>query len=75
MEKKDGMLFKPGFRAVMIFWETLMTGRSVCGIHLFVLTFEGQVFFSCGLPCILVAILLLRNHRRERRDIMSEDEN
>lgn len=75
MEKKDDMLFKPAFRAVMIFWKRLMTGRSICGIDLFVLTFPGQVCFSCGLSCILGAILLLTNHQLERRDIMSEDEN
>lgn len=51
MEKKDDM-FKPAFRAVMIFWKRLMTGRSICGIDLFVLTFPGQVCFSCGLSCI-----------------------
>lgn len=75
MEKKDDTLFKPAFRAVMIFRDTLMTGRSIRGIHLFVLTFPGQVLFSCGLSCILNAILLLTNHQLERRDIMSEDEN
>lgn len=75
MEKKDDTLFKPPLRAVTIFWETLMTGRSIRGIHLFVLTFPGQVFFSCGLSCILNAILLLTNHQVESRDIMSEDEN
>lgn len=75
MEKKDDVLFKPAFRAVMISWETLMTGRSICGIHLFVLTFPGQVFFCYGLSCILGAILLLTNHQLERRDIMSQDKN
>lgn len=74
-EKKDDMLFKPAFRAMMIFWKMSMTGTSIYGTHLFVLTFPGQVVFSCGLSCILGAILLFTNHHLERRDIMSEDKN